>query len=95
MAKAFDTLSNEFLDEVLAFFGFGPGFRKWLSVCGKNRLAGILMDDGNLSSLFKLERGRPQGDVLSPNTFNFCVQILIFKLELDPSIKQIPRTVTQ
>ena len=40
---------------------------------------------------FLLERSRPQGDNISPNTFNFCIQILIFKLELDKSILPIPR----
>ena len=37
MAKAFDTLSHNFLDKVLKFFGFGPTFRDWLSLIGKNR----------------------------------------------------------
>jgi len=91
MAKAFDTLSHKFLDEVLTFFGFGPNMMRWLQLCNTNRLAGILTDDNSLTRLFKLGRGRPQGDVLSPNTFNFCVQILIFKIELDKSIKSIPR----
>jgi hypothetical protein len=40
---------------------------------------------------FRLGRGRPQGDNISPNTFNFADQILIFKLELDPVVKKIPR----
>ena len=44
-----------------------------------------------MSRKFKLGRGRPQGDVTSPNTFNSIVQILIFKLELDPGIKKILR----
>ena len=44
-----------------------------------------------MSRKFNLGRGRPQGDVTSPNTFNFVAQILIFKLELDPGIKKIPR----
>jgi Reverse transcriptase (RNA-dependent DNA polymerase) len=43
------------------------------------------------TNFFKLGRGRPQGDNISPNTFNFAVQILIFKLELDPNIQKIPR----
>ena len=46
---------------------------------------------GGLSRRFRLERGRPQGDIISPLTFNFCVQILIFKLKLDNSVKKIPR----
>ena len=95
MAKAFDTLSNGFLEEVLKFFGFGPEIRKWLMLLGKNRTVCILLDNGEISRNFFLERGRPQGDNISPNTFNFCMQILIFRLELDPTIKCIPRAVPQ
>ena len=65
--------------------------RKWLALLGNNRFACIILDGGKMSRHFRLERGRPQGDVISPNTFNFVVQILIFKLELDPDIKKIPR----
>jgi hypothetical protein len=32
-----------------------------------------------------LDRGRAQGDNISPNTFNFGEQILILKIELDPN----------
>ena len=95
MAKAFDTLSNKFLEEVFKFFGFGPVMRNWLKLIGNNRTACIILDNGNFSRNFLLERGRPQGDNISPNTFNFCIQILIFRLELDPRIKALPRIVPQ
>ena len=83
MAKAFDTLSNSFLDQVFKFFGFGPIMRNWLKLVGTNRSACVILDDGKFSRNFSLERGRPQGDNISPNTFNFAIQILIFRLELD------------
>ena len=91
MAKAFDTVSAKFVDAVYKFFGFGPIMRKWLALLGNNRFACIILDGGKMSRHFRLELGRPQGDVISPNTFNFVVQILILKLELDPDIKKIPR----
>ena len=91
MAKAFDTLSNNFLDKVLRFFNFGPNIRKWLALIGNKRTACVLLEDGLSSRNFNLERGRPQGDNISPNTFNFCMQILIFRIELDHSIESIPR----
>ena len=53
---------------------------------GENRSACIIMDDGSYSRSFKLDRGRAQGDNISPNTFNFGEQILILKIELDPNI---------
>jgi hypothetical protein len=49
------------------------------------------MGDGTNSKYFDLDTGRAQGDNLSPNIFNFCEQILIFKLELDTRIEKIPR----
>jgi hypothetical protein len=36
-----------------------------------------------------LGRGRAQGDNISPNTFNFGEQILLFKIELDDRIRSI------
>jgi hypothetical protein len=93
MAKAFDSLSHKFLNAVLKFFGFGENMIKMLELVGNNRQACILGDTGINSRYFKLGRGRAQGDNLSPNTFNFGEQILIFKIELDPRIKSIPRNV--
>ncbi len=86
MAKAFDTLSHGYLREVFNFFNFGPNFIRWLSLLGENRSACILLDNGEYSRPFELSRGRAQGDNISPNTFNFGEQILIFKIELDPNI---------
>jgi hypothetical protein len=89
MAKAFDTLSHNFLREVFKFFNFGPVIIDWLSLLGENRSACIILDNGSYSRNFALNRGRAQGDNISPNTFNFADQILIFKIELDPRINGI------
>ena len=94
MAKAFDTLSNKFLDKVLKFFGFSNNMLAWLKLLGTNRTACIMLENGELMQNFSLGRSRPQGDNISLNTFNFCIQILIFKLELDDSILPILRTPT-
>jgi exonuclease III len=91
MAKAFDTLSHKFLNAVLKFFRFGPEMIKMLELLGNNRQACILGENNFSSKYFQLGSGRAQGDNLSPNTFNFGEQILIFKIELDPKIKPIPR----
>ena len=95
MAKAFDTLSNSYLDQVFKFFGFGPIMRKWLKLVGTNRSACLILDDGKYSRNFNLDRGRPQGDNISPNTFNFGIQILIFRLELDRAIVPIPTQIQE
>jgi Reverse transcriptase (RNA-dependent DNA polymerase) len=90
MAKAFDTLDHDFITEVYKFFGMGPNIIKWLNLCGNQRTACIILDNNVFSRQFTLGCGRPQGDNTSPTTFNFCEQILIFKLELAPDICRIP-----
>jgi hypothetical protein len=78
----------------------GPGIIRWLTLLGENRTACLLLDDGSYSRSFDLGRGRAQGDNISPNTFNFGEQILIFKIELDDQIAgvwknfQIPSFIT-
>jgi hypothetical protein len=91
MAKAFDTLDHKFIEEVYKFFGFGNNMIRWLRLLGNQRQACISLDNTRCSRFFNLGSGRPQGDNLSPVTFNFCEQILIFRLELDPRIASIPR----
>jgi exonuclease III len=91
MAKAFDTLDHDFINEVYKFFGLGPNIIRWLNLCGNNRTACIILDNNKYSRTFSLGCGRPQGDNTSPCTFNFCEQILIFKLELSQEIARIPR----
>jgi hypothetical protein len=89
MAKAFDTLSHGYLTEVFKFFNFGPGIIKWLNLLGTRRTACIILDDGSYSRNFSLGRGRAQGDNISPNTFDFGDQILIFRIELDPEVASV------
>jgi hypothetical protein len=84
MAKAFDTLFHGFVEKVFEFFRFGPVIRKWLKMLGTNRTACVILDDNSYSRSFKLGRGAAQGDNISPDTFNFSDQLLIFRIELDP-----------
>jgi hypothetical protein len=91
MAKAFDTLNHDFIKSVYRFFGLGENIIRWLDLLGNQRQACIIMDEGKCTKYFDLETGRAQGDNLSPFIFNFCEQVLIFKLELDPDIIKIPR----
>ncbi len=89
MAKAFDTLSHKFLEEVFKFFKMGPYIRKWLKMLGTGRTACIILDDCSYSRNFSLGRGAAQGDNISPDCFNFGDQILIFRIELDPNISGV------
>jgi len=88
-SKAFDSVSNRFMREVYKFFGFGPKFIKIMETLGNNRNACIILDNGEYSENFNLEKGRPQGDPPSPLQYNLAEQILLFKLELDPGIERL------
>jgi hypothetical protein len=92
MAKAFDTLSHGYLREVSRFFNMGDNMIRWLRLLGENRSACIILENNQYSRYFSLDRGRAQGDNISPNTFNFGEQILIFKIELDPLVGGVYKT---
>jgi hypothetical protein len=91
MAKAFDSLDHEFIAAVYRFFGLGDNIIKWLRLLGNSRMASVMMDRGQSTPTFPIETGSAQGDNPSPNIFNFCEQILIFKLDLVHRIVRIPR----
>jgi hypothetical protein len=92
-AKAFDTVDHGYMKKVFKFFGFGDRFISWLTTIGTNRKACILLDDGRQSKTFDLGKGTAQGDCPSPLIYNFCAQILIFRIELDPGIRRLNANV--
>jgi hypothetical protein len=88
-AKAFDSVSHNYMSEVYGFFNFGAAFIRMLETYGNNRTANIIHDDGSISPPFLLGTGRAQGDNKSPIEYNFAQQILIFKIELDPEVASV------
>jgi hypothetical protein len=68
---------------------------RWLNLIGNHRVDCTSFGPGTDSPFFDLGQGRPQGDNVSPNSFNFCAQPLIFKLELDPGVLPVPRNCPQ
>ena len=58
--KAFDSVSWDFLSEVLKFFNFGQDFKRWIDVLNKNVQASILQS-GYLSEFFDIQRGCRKG----------------------------------
>lgn len=89
MAKAFDTLDHDFLHECYNFFGFGKKFINMMETVGNNRMSCIILENNELSKPFKLNTGRPQGEVLSPGQYNIGNQILLFRLELDSGMASV------
>ncbi|XP_071727214.1 uncharacterized protein [Rutidosis leptorrhynchoides] len=66
--KAFDSLSWEFLLEIMERMGFGCKWRKWILACLKSASVSVLVN-GSPTHEFNLERGIRQGDPLSPFLF--------------------------
>jgi hypothetical protein len=75
ISKAFDTLSWEFLMEMLRRRGFGRTFCTWL--CGTLRSAYTrVMINGALGAPIQLARGVRQGDPLSPTLYILAMDSL-------------------
>jgi hypothetical protein len=87
MKKAFDSLSHNYMDECLKFFGFGEYIRKWLQIIGTNRAACIELTKNKITGSFDLSRGNAQGDIISPFLFNIGYQLLVLKLEKDADLR--------
>ncbi len=88
-SRAFDTISHKYMAEVFRFFGFGESFINIMDTIGTGRTASIIFDDGTISHEFDLETGRPQGDGPSPLQYNMGEEIILLKIELDPSISSV------
>jgi exonuclease III len=88
-AKAFDSVRQDFMKCVYKFFGFPESFIKILELFTTKRTARIILDNGDLSGEIPLEIGSTQGNGPSPLQFNFCEQVMIFKIELDPNILSV------
>lgn len=66
--KAFDTISWEFLDEVMTHMSFGSKWRNWISNCLASSTISILIN-GSPTTEFIPKRGVRQGDPLAPFLF--------------------------
>jgi Reverse transcriptase (RNA-dependent DNA polymerase) len=89
MAKAFDSVRQDFMHQVYKFFGFGDNLIQILDVFTTGRTACIFLENDKVSEEFDLELGSTQGNGPSPLQFNFGEQIFLFKIELDDRIVSV------
>lgn len=73
IAKAFDSVSWDYLDSILDQKGFGFTWRRWMRVCLSSGSSSILIN-ASPSSEFRLGRGLRQGDPLSPFLFTLVME---------------------
>lgn len=92
--KAFDSVSWEFLYSVLKFFNFGQSIIHWVKVF-YNNIKSAIIQGGNLSNFFTIQRGCRQGDPLSPYIFILCAEILAIKIRGNKNISGIKVTETE
>nr|GEU90858.1 putative RNA-directed DNA polymerase, eukaryota, reverse transcriptase zinc-binding domain protein [Tanacetum cinerariifolium] len=78
--KAFDSVSWNYLDYIVLHMGFGDDWRAWIRACLHSSRISILVN-GSPTPDFSLERGLPQGDLLSPLLFILVMEGLHLSLE--------------
>ena len=86
--KAFDSLTRNFLFNVLEHLNFGKSFITWIKVFNTNLLS-CVMNNGHCSASFNIESGVPQGDPLSPYLFIIALEILANYIRENRDIKGI------
>ena len=73
--KAFDFLDHDFLVTVLNKFGFGSNFVSWIKLL-LNSKQSCVVNGGNTTPYFNLEKGACQGDPVLAYLFILALEVL-------------------
>ncbi len=77
--KAFERVEHRYLWQVLAGFGFNPGFIAKIRALYSD-IASVLKINGGLSAPFNIERGVRQGCCLSGMLYSIAIEPLLHQL---------------
>ncbi|KAK3604126.1 hypothetical protein CHS0354_001122 [Potamilus streckersoni] len=84
--KAFDSIEWTFVQETLQSFNFGDSICKWFRLfCNESK--SCVINNGHMSSFFRLERGCRQEDPLAPYLFIIGVEILAITLKQNVDLR--------
>ena len=86
--KAFDSVNHLFLISALEKCGFKNDFMRWIKLLLKNQESHII-NGGQTTNYFKLERGIRQRDPLSAYLLILVLEIAFIKMKRNPNIKSL------
>ena len=84
--KAFDSLSHDFVMQVMEVAGFGSRLKKWVKVLLSD-FSSRVNHVGNLLKSIDLGRGARQGDPIASLLFVLCIEILLVAIRSNPRIE--------
>ena len=84
--KAFDSLDHTFVISVLKKFGFGNNFVSWIETL-ISKQESCVINGGNTTQYFHLEREARQGDPISAYIFILALEVLSFLVRNNKDIK--------
>ena len=84
--KAFNSLDHTFLIFVLKKFSFGNDFVNWIETL-ISKQEPCIINGGNTTQYFHLERGAHQGDPISTYIFILALEVLSFLVRNNKDIK--------
>ena len=88
-SKAFNSLQSNYIQAILAHFGFPDKILNFFQSLHTNTWGSIL--GSSLDSKFKLDAGAPQGSCLAGILFNISLSPLAWRLENSPILRPLSR----